>query len=375
MPTRGIAGFRGEQLRSRILRDSHFDENNKINENKVNILFHNHREILEDTKVDVFVQSNDAVVAGLSTLDITSTIGGKAVATDESVEGVVLGSKVELRQAGSEDFPFIDADGDRVYGKLRYDDVTDPGNPKYFLDFFSLQPDGSGGEIETAYTFAPDAVNTDFRYVLRTNLSVIPVDALVQGGAGFVEGATDANAYMNLNQLMRDVYGASGSLDNDGNANLASSVTDQLAKEVQDRTDADQALLDNLASTAEAEGASLVGVVTDPNHGGLTVQAAITDLALRLVAAEEKVSKINNQEERYAFVVDSAPVEGTMQVDLPDSKVAQPNSLFISVNGAVQAPTINYTEILDGDNNVTGITFDPDVVYNDDEVFMWWKNV
>lgn len=129
--------------------------------------------------------------------------------------------------------------------------------------------------------------------MIRTNLSVIPSDAIIQGGSGFVEGATDAKAYMNLIQLMKDVYGPTGTLDNDGNSNLIVSIQDQISQEVQDRQDADQAIRDQLAS---ATGAQLIGVATDSNYSGVTLQLALSNLAKRLKSSEDLMNGINDRD-------------------------------------------------------------------------------
>jgi hypothetical protein len=365
--TRGLAQIRGEQIRSKALRDRHFDENFKLNENKVDIKWHDHREILEDTKIDVFVQVNDKAVAGLSSLNVTSVMGGRPVATP-TTEGVVTGARVDIRKTGTEDFPYIDSDGDRVYGKIRYES----GTSEYFLDFFSIQ-----GGAETPYTFASDAPNIDFRYILRTNLSVIPVDALINGGSSFVEGATDAKAYMNLEQLKKDLYGGSGTLDGDGNANLATPIVQQIANEITARQQADQEIRDDLASTLAGEGASLIGVVTDPNYTGVTVQAVLSDLAARLKQAEDNVTILQTEDDRYVFEATG----GETQVLLPGGKKARPNTLFVTLNGSLLAPGVNYEEIVDGEGKIIGVNFAPDTLSGGDPgnnippdvVFMWYK--
>lgn len=411
--SRGLARFRGEQLDNAIMRDRHFDTSNKINENKIDIQWANHREILENTKIDVWVQVNGlTITSGATSVDVTSSILNPAVATGANVEGAVLAVNVELRKSGTPDFPYIDADGDRVYGKLRYDS----GSSKFYLDFYSIQ-----GGVESAFTFS-EGETADFKYATRTNLSVIPSGAILNGGAGLVADAVDAKAYMNLQQLMKDLYGGSGTLDNDGNANLAVNIVQQVADEVQARSDADDAIRDDLASTAAGKGASLVGVVTDPNYNGLTVQAALIDLAARLKATENltdgvatrdantannyfaagdfgtaegrindleqtidskfdvidtveaaqnsRLNKLETEDDRHAIVA----AGGETSITLPSSKKAKPMTLFFSLRGALQAPGINYTEISDVDGNVTGIELVPDTLAAGDEVFLWWKN-
>ena len=297
--TRGIAQFRGLQMKDKLMRDRHFDVDNKINENKIDIKWHQHREILEDTKIDVFVQSNDNTVSGISSYDITDVIGGQNETTDNGTEGVVTGIRVPIRENGTEDKPVADADGDPVYGKVRYDS----DNNTWHLDFFSTE---SGSE--QAFTMPSDTV-IDFSYIKRTNMSVIPVDALRNGGAGFVEGATDAKAYMNLEQLKNDLYGGAGTLDDDGNANLGTNIVQQIADEITNRQDADQAIRDDLSSTSDNEGAHLVGVVTDPNYSGLTVQGVLTELAQRLTDEENKTAALTQELDDRTKELESVGVE------------------------------------------------------------------
>lgn len=356
--TRGLAQFKGGQLRSLQMRDRHFDVDNKIEENKINILWHDHREILEDTKIDVFSQVNDKIVVGLGELDITADLGGKAVSTGSTVEGVVPNVKVDIRLAGSEDFPKIDEDGDRVYGRIEHVASPDEGvTPERFvLKFYSEQ-----GGAETPYVFGEEAENIDFRYTLRTNMSIIPVDAIINGGAGFVEGATDANAYMNLNQLMKDIYGGLGTLDNDGNANLETNIVKQIADEINARAQADQDIIDNLASTVEGEGADLVGVVVDAegNYVGTTVQEVLTELAAKAKADHDefndRLTKLETEEEEEVYEA----VGGETGYMLVNGK-AKPKTVMLFLNGQLHAPGINFDYILDDEGAIIGFDFAPD---------------
>ncbi|MFF2912388.1 hypothetical protein [Paenibacillus sp. NPDC057934] len=389
--TRGLARFRGEQLNNKLMRNTHFDEQNKINEKYLDIDFHAHRETLEDTKIDVFVQKNDVSVgAGENSIEITEHILNVNEAVDSNTEGTVLGVELQLRKNGTSDFPFIDPDGDRVYGKVRKE------ADKFYLDFYSLE---GNPEVETAYTFV-DAVTLDYKYITRTNLSVIPVDAIVSGGAGLVADAVDAKAYMNLNQLMKDIYGSGGTLDNDGNANLAVDVLTQIANEIQARTEADTLIRNDLVSTAANKGASLVGVVVDPNYTGLTVQAVLSDLAKRVVELEaltagvaerdadsangyfkagdfgtaegrivdletvadaefkaqsDRLNKLETEDEEEVFEAAGGETEYVLV-----KGVAKAKTVLLSVNGQLQAPGINFDYKTDVSGNVTGFGFAPE---------------
>lgn len=387
--TRGIARFRGEQLNNKLMRDNHFDVNNKINEDKVDILWRSHREILEDTKIDVFVQKNDVnVSAGTKSIEITPDILNPVVATDVNTEGTVVNTVIDLRKSGTEDFPFIDEDGDRVYGKVR----EDAG--KFYLDFYS-----EVAGAEAPYTF-PEAAILDYKYITRTNLSVIPVDAIVSGGGGLVADAVDAKAYMNLIQLMKDLYGAAGHLDNDGNANLTKPVTQMIVDEGTARAEGDNEIRNDLASTASAKGASLIGVVADPNYTGVTVQDILANLAQRLVDAENLTSGISDRDadsaNGYFKAGDFGTAEGRI-VDLETAAdnafknheervhkletedeeevfeavggeaeytlvkgVAKPKTVSLFINGQAQAPGINYAFKMDANGNIIGFDFAPD---------------
>ncbi|QNR70414.1 hypothetical protein IAQ67_29110 (plasmid) [Paenibacillus peoriae] len=388
--TRGIATFRGEQLRAHTLRDAHFDENNKINENKIDFKWDNHREILENTKIDVFVQSNDKAVASLSKIDVTADIGARAVSTGNTVEGVVLSEKAQLRKTGT-DSPIGDSDSDVVYGRLEESAGT------YTLKFYSIEND-----VETPFTFAADAGNVDYRFVVRTNLSVIPVNAIIQGGAGFVEGATDAKAYMNLVQLMKDVYGSGGTLDDDGKANLGTNIVKQIADEVKARQAADTEIRNNLASTNTNEGAAMVGVVTDPNYTGITVQAVLIDLAGRLKGAENLTAGLADRDAAtkngYFAAGDFGTAEGRIEdlestadaafksqadrlikLETEDEEEvfeavggeteylltkgpAKDKTVLLFLNGASQAPGINFVYKRDVNGKIVGFDFAPDTL-------------
>jgi hypothetical protein len=410
--TRGISSFRGEQLRSKLLRDGHFDVNNKINENKIDLKWAQHREILEDTKIDVFIQKNNvAVGAGTSFIEVTADITNKTIAVDTSTEGVVLTEKAILRKTGTEDFPFIDADGDKVYGKLRHVPADGEDPEAFFLDFYSVV-----GGTEQAYTFA-SAVNVDYKYVNRTNMSIVPANAIINAGSAFVEGATDAKAYMNLNQLMKDLYGAGGTLDGDGNANLGTNIVTQIANEIDAREDADQEIRDDFAATT---GAGLVGVITDTNYTGLTVQAVLSNLAQRLKAQEtlndgiatrdadtangyfqegdfttaegriddleaaadaafkaqhDRLTVLEQEDQREVYESDGSSETGYTLLNGP----AKPNTLFVALNSALQVPGLHYDEVLDVNDNVVGISFAPDTLKVvegvPDNLFLWYKKV
>lgn len=333
---RGIARFRGEQLNDKIMRNRHFDEGNKINERFLDIDFNAHRESLQDTKIDVWSQINNLIVDGVSS-KVIDELQGLAVA-QPNTEGVVLEQKVEVRLHGTEDTAQKDEDADRVYGRLV------ESNGIFTLFFYSMEHG-----TEQPYTFDDADSYVDIRYALRTNLAVIPVDSLLNGGSGFVEGATDARAYMNILQLAKDLYGSSFSLDNDGNPNLPKDIVTQLAELNDALSDALQEFKDDLASDG---GAELVGVADDAHYKSTTVQAVLSELARYIyilqVEDQEEIYEAVGGETGYTFTEGSARL----------------GSVMVFINGQLQTPTINFTYTIDDNdsNLVTGIDFTPDTL-------------
>ena len=384
--TRGIAKFRGEQLRDKLMRDHHFDVNNKINEDKIDINWRAHREILEDTKIDVYVQVNDVDVSGMSSVDITSVISGYPISDGSSTsEGVVLSKNVILRQGNTADMPVFDDNGDVVYGKIT--ENLGP-TPTYTLSFYS--------DNDVPFTM-PAGMTIDYKFVLRTNMSVIPVDAIINGGGSFVEGATDSKAYLNIQQLVKDLYGATGTADNDGNANLTddrgfgASVLERINN-----------FIDAIRSTATDKGADLVGVTINANYTGVTVQEVLDDLALRLKSREDELADARIRDADTANGYFTAQTFGDIEARLEDienvadtqfkslsdrvTKIetadqeevyeatggetsytlqngpAQENSVLLFINGAAQAPGINFEYIRNGSNQIIGFNFAPDTL-------------
>jgi hypothetical protein len=379
MSTRGLRTIRAAQIAPTELRDSNFDSANPIDENKVAIQWANHTEILQNKKIDVFVQVNNKSIAGVSALDVSTDVGVRPVSTDGNTEGVVLPDKVIIRKNGTPDTPVADAQGNPVYGKLT------ESSGSYTLSFYSMV-----GSTETEYTGgAGEAI--DFKFAVRTNLFNIPVDALINSGSGFVEGATDAKAYNNILQLVKDVYGNSGHADNDGNANL----TDEgYGASLYDRI---QNFIAALAATTNNNGAHLIGVVPNAQYTGATVQDVLNNLAARIAAntaeittardrsasangyftadtfssvdarledSEDKTdAALKSLSDRAAALESQEPDEVVVEADGSGTQTsfalpspAKVKSVRVYHNGIMQAPELNYDRILNGAGNCTSVT-------------------
>lgn len=424
-----IARLRGEQLREGILRENHFAVDASLPESILNINWANHTEILQDKKVIYKVQLNDLAVGGLSEIDVTNLVTGNPVSSTGIAEGIIIDepkNKVTLRDGATQDTPLKDANANTVYGRMTYDDV----NNKFIVKFFVFDTT-LATPAEVSYTM-PTGQTIDLIFYRRGNMLNIPEDYLITDGGNFVEGQTDAIADFNIKQLAKDL---GITLNNDGNMSLSRSIIDEIlvqtrgvtnttirantiidevvtarngkanlnteldairqsvSDEVTNRTAGDQAIRDDLASTATGKGASLIGIediaavftatnveqalkelydkiVADVQAEANARSTADSDLDSRLSAIEAEKTKIHVHD-RYVFQA----VGGETTVNLPEGKKADTNTLVVTINGLEQAVGINYTEITDVNGFVTGVDFNPDTLVAGDVVIFKWLNV
>ncbi|GBF32205.1 hypothetical protein DCCM_0396 [Desulfocucumis palustris] len=92
------------------------------------------------------------------------------------------------------------------------------------------------------------------------------------------------------------------------------------------------------------------------------------------MSGRDRLTRLENEDKREAYEA----VGGETGYSLQDGP-AKPNSLFVFLNGGLQAPGINYDEVPDGNGNVTGITFAPDTMKVTggvpDVLLVWYKKV
>jgi hypothetical protein len=255
-----ISRIRGEQIKQQVIKDQHIASDAAIQESKLAIDWAAHyQQALVTKKVVDYVQVNGTDVGGFGQIDISAVIPNTVphVNSDPlSGEGVIVDApknKAIIRDAVTGD-PVLDENQREVYGRVEFDDA---GN-NFVLKFFTFDPTANGGAgAEVPFTM-PAGQKIDWQYAKRFNLDT--VDEMFAANEKFVEGAADATAHLNIDQLAKDLYGASFSLDRDGNPNLTVSVVDQIANEVAARQAGDQAIRDDLASNLAGKGANLIGV-------------------------------------------------------------------------------------------------------------------
>jgi hypothetical protein len=248
-----ISRIRGEQIRLGTLKNEHINDSAAIAESKLSINWDGHyHSALQVKKVVDFIQVNGSSVSGTS-FSIPSLIIPNSVPNVESEqtdEGVIVSgekNKAPIRSAVTGD-PIVDEDENQVYGRVEFE------AGEYVLKFYSVV---SG--VETAFSM-PSGTVINWQYAKRFNLDNVP--EMFAANEKFVEGAADATAHLNISQIAKDLYGeGSYSLDRDGNANLGTSIAQQISNEINARTNADQAIRNDLSDTTSAvKGANSIGV-------------------------------------------------------------------------------------------------------------------
>jgi len=246
----------GSQIKLGAIKNEHIGE--AIQESKLGINWEAHyNEALQTRKLVDFVQVNGVTVsANSSEVDLT-TIGKipgsdpQAASNDLQTEGVIIDApknKAAIRNAATGE-PVLAGNNAEVYGRVIFE------NNAFKLKLFYLN-DGT----ETAFAPGADLV-IDFQYARRFNLA--DIDELFAANEKFVEGSADVTAHLNIVQLAKDIYGAGYSLDRDGNANLATSLVDQIANEVARAQNAESTLQSNINSEAIARQQAITNLITD----------------------------------------------------------------------------------------------------------------
>lgn len=300
--------IREAQVKPGSLTNTAIADDAAIAESKLNIDWSTHYANALASKVLLdYVQKNAvAVTTGASSLDNPIDAADPQANDDTTDLGVIVTNnagkdrnKVIVRNAATGE-PILDASNNEVYGRMTWDTTLNAEAGGFKLSFFS--------GTEVAYTFEAD-LTLDIQYLRRFNLR--DIDEGFAMNEKYVDGAADVTAHLNIEQLANDIYGTP-SLDRDGQPNLATplatqisdevtratnaettlqdnidTVSSNLAQEVIDRQNADQAIRDDLASNLNGKGASLVGIEdTGGKFTATDVEGALSELEGRVETLE-----------------------------------------------------------------------------------------
>lgn len=216
----------GIKIKQNALLNEHVASNAAIHESKLDINWSAHTEVLENKKVLDYVQINEQLVEGVAKFDVSAIVGGApAVLSVGTEEGIVVDepkNEVVVRDAVTGD-PILGVNGGEVFGRMEFTPTPDEGvtPDKFEIAFYEIDSNGD----EVAFTM-PTGQKAKFQYLRRFNL--LTVDEMFAANEKFVDGTADTNARLDLQQLAKDLYGNSWSLDHDGAVNLSRSLVDEI---------------------------------------------------------------------------------------------------------------------------------------------------
>jgi hypothetical protein len=208
------------QIRPGSIDNTHIKAGAAIDETKLSIDWTTHgTDILSSKLLVDYVQVDDqAVVAGATNVAVTAKVSAP-VANDSTKLGAVVEAgknRVIIRDHVTGD-PIIGAAGKEVYGKLS-NNGTD-----YVVSFFSKAADGS----EAVHTFGADA-SFDFQFPQRFDFATIAEN--FAANEKFVDGASDVSARLDLQQIVKDAFGADYTLAQDGQSHRGKTIIAEIAE-------------------------------------------------------------------------------------------------------------------------------------------------
>lgn len=276
------------QIKNGVITNQHIAAGAAISESKLNIDWAARTaDILGSRTVVDFVQVDGvAVNAGVSSVNVAGRITPPAATADTDRGAVVQDGKnrVVLRNAANGE-PIIGASGKEVYAKL-----TKPA-ADYVLVFFTK--DANGAEVPHAMT---SAVTIDLQYPQRFDLNT--VSETFAANEKFVDGAADVSERLDLQQIVKDVFGGTYALTHTGVAANAKTVIQQLIEEIEAREDADTALQGAIDAevTARTNAVNGVGIrVTAVENEILAARGSSASLAEELARIEGAGSQSNTE--------------------------------------------------------------------------------
>lgn len=206
---------RGSQIRESVITNLHISENAAIAESKLDIDWASHsNEILSSKLLVDFVQVNEYTIPADS--DVVTLEAGTVSAAPESEsgkKGAVIESgknKVILRKKETGE-PIISTDGFEVYAELGHT------GDAYTLTLFAN---------EVSYVPTEDII-VDFQFPQRFDL--LDVIETFASNEKFVDGASDVSTRLDLTQIIKDAFGLSYDLTQDGEGKRPQSIVAELA--------------------------------------------------------------------------------------------------------------------------------------------------
>lgn len=226
----------------------------------------------EDDTVTGTVDGTDYVYTVLNgeTTDDVATALAALIDADALVSAAAVGSVITITAstagvAGNAITLAADSTG-TVTATESGATLTGGADARWLLKFFYLN-----GVTETTYTFGGGAGNIDWQFLRRFNLNT--VSELYAANEKFVYGAADANARLDLNQLVLDLFTPTYTLDHDGVANLGTPLQTMISDHIADTTDAHDASAISFVNTFASLTPVNSAVTVD------TVQKAIESLS------------------------------------------------------------------------------------------------
>lgn len=337
---------------------------------------------------DTLLQSNiDAEASTRSSADVTLQNNIDAEASTRSSADITLQSNIDAeassRLSGDQTIVSDLASTSNAKGASTVG-IEDSGSL-----YVASTVEGALAEVKTALNQeitdrenAGDALLADLASVdVNKGASLVGIyDSGALYSATTVEGAL-AEVKGALNTEISDRQSAISDLDAD------------LQAEVTRATNAEQAIVNDLASTASGKGATLVAVRDIlGNFDGTNVEEVLAELYAKIVAdvaaeASARQAAEGAMDTRVSYLEGVAPqihshdkyiftaVGNEGSVSLPVGKKADTNTLVLTINGLEQAEGIHFSCTNDANGYHTGVSFSPDVLQANDIVIIRWLNV
>lgn len=359
----------GRQIKAGIIKNEHIAANAAIEETKLSIDWITRGvEILERKLLVDYVQVNEkVVVSSSSTVSLTTEISAPPAKTETEKGAVVEDGKnhVILRNSKTGD-PIISTHGTEVYGKLTHDDTN------FVLTFFGKTEAG----LEEAHTFTEETT-IDFQFPQRFSLATI--GETFAANEKFVDGASDVSSRLDLEQIIKDVFGSSYDLTQTGEAANVQTIVEQLLQQTSGEVNTDARATAIIDEVIEARGiaATVHERATAIEAAAKALQTDVTEYKAandaRMEAAETAIEAVHKHYAENYKVQAGDPLISTARYDLTTGTFTPGNkSLDVYYNGFLQMEGVHYTEITGGDAEGIAVSFSPDVIEEGEVIQLRW---